>query len=297
MQNIFKVINYPITDINKYGSMEVTLYNNCLIDNNSAFKEIIKFGNQELNNLMKYNNNSNTLIDLFPKYWVVNKERLYNEVINNNESIWSDFNSFVYNAIEFSLINRIFNLNSKVFRSCEYSDFDFSKLLTYINLLDIRFDEDENDLQLDYEDYINMLNDITLSTINNKDSGYDDIDEIKEITQRGIVALEQSLLHLLTRRIQKDNYAFPFPIRINNSNWVCAKAYSLFSICYLKQILEISGYNIDHNYKQCKYYKCINYFTKQYRSNTYCPECIKNKIPNILKNKKFNKKRDNTDNE
>ena len=131
-----------------------------------------------------------------------------------------------------------------------------------------------------------------LESIAEDDTSYE-LNEINEITKKGICALEQFLINLLNERIalSKYNVTYPYSVRVNDSRFICSSSNSLMGICFAKLVLKISGYNIDHRYQQCKYYKCINYFTKEQRRTEYCPECLKNNIPNILKNKKFNAKR------
>ena len=131
-----------------------------------------------------------------------------------------------------------------------------------------------------------------LNTLKEDDTSYE-LTEINEITNKGVIALEQFLIDMLNERIKLNKYkvTYPYSIRVNESRFICSCSNSLMGICFAKLSLKISGYNLDHKYHQCKYYKCINYFTKVQKRTEYCPECIKNKIPEMLKHRKHNPKR------
>lgn len=286
--------NYSLDKINNFGSMQVTLLNGRLVDNNSAFIEIYKLGNKELDELIPLDNSNNsTFIGLFWDYWLSNKEELHQKYFDfcktNSFMIFNeaDTQEFIQDAIYMALIDRIFNYSSKLRLAHDYDDFNAEELLYLISLFDISPDVVDENSEYNYVYFIDML-----ESIAEDDESYD-IDEINEITKKGIVALEQFLIDLINERIKLNKYkvVYPYSIRVNESRFICSYSNSLMGICFAKLALKISGYNIDHRYHQCKYYKCINYFTKEQRRTEYCPECIKNNIPNILKNKKFNTKR------
>lgn len=284
--------NYELDKIKDFGSMQVTLLNDKLIDNNSAFIEIYKLGNKELDGLiLNDNSNHSTFINVFWDYWLSNKERLHQKYFDfcktNLFMVFdeADTQEFIYDAMYLALIDRIFNYSSKLNIAHDYADFNAEELLYLISLFDVSADTvDENS---EYGDFIDMLECIT------KDYESYDIDEINEITKKGIASLEQFLIDLINERIKLNKYKviYPYSIKFHESRYICSFSNSLIGICFTKLALKISGYNIDHRYHQCKYYKCINYFTKKQNRTEYCPECIKNNIPNILKNKKFNTKR------
>lgn len=286
--------NYSLDKVNKFGSMQVALLNGRLIDSNSAFREIYDFGNEELSKLIEFNNfKDSSLTSLYRDYWVANKEilqRKYFAMCKNNSFIRfdeADTLEFVQDALYLALIDRIFNYSSKLKLAHDYSDFDSSELLYLISLFDISPYYIDESVEGNYNDFIIMLN-----TLKEDDASYE-LTEINEITNKGVIALEQFLIDMLNERIKLNKYriTYPYSIRVNESRFICASSNSLMGICFSKLALKISGYNLDHRYHQCKYYKCINYFSKASKRNEYCPECIANNIPNILKNKKYNDKR------
>lgn len=286
--------NYSFDKINNFGSMQVTLLNSRLIDNNSAFMEIYKLGSEELDELILFdNNNDSTFINLFWDYWLSNKDKLHNKYFDfcktNSFMVFNeaDTQEFIQDVIYIALIDRIFNYSSKLRIAHDCDDFNAEELLYLISLFDVYPDTVDENSEYDYAYFIDML-----ESIAEDDESYD-IDIINETTEKGIVALEQFLINLINERIKLNKYkvVYPYSIRVNESRFICSSSNSLMGICFAKLALKISGYNIDHRYHQCKYYKCINYFTKKQKRTEYCPECIKNNIPNILKNKKFNAKR------
>ena len=286
--------NYSFDKINNFGSMQVTLLNSRLIDNNSAFMEIYKLGSEELDELILFdNNNDSTFINLFWDYWLSNKDKLHNKYFDfcktNSFMVFNeaDTQEFIQDVIYIALIDRIFNYSSKLRIAHDCDDFNAEELLYLISLFDVYPDTVDENSEYDYAYFIDML-----ESIAEDDESYD-IDIINETTEKGIVALEQFLINLINERIKLNKYkvVYPYSIRVNESRFICSSSNSLMGICFAKLALKISGYNIDHSYHQCKYYKCINYFTKKQKRTEYCPECIKNNIPNILKNKKFNAKR------
>ena len=286
--------NYSLDKIKEFGSMQVTLLNGRLINNNSAFMEIYNFGNKELTEMIQFDNNDKSIFStLYVNYWLSNKERLHkkyfdlckkNPFIRFNEV---DTIEFVQDAIYIALIDRIFNYSSKLKLAHDYSDFDSSELLYLISLFDISPYYIDESVEGNYNDFIIMLN-----TLKEDDTSYE-LTEINEITNKGVIALEQFLIDMLNERIKLNKYkvTYPYSIRVNESRFICSCSNSLMGICFAKLSLKISGYNLDHKYHQCKYYKCINYFTKVQKRTEYCPECIKNKIPEMLKHRKHNPKR------
>lgn len=289
--------NYSLDKVKNFGSMQVTLLNGRLIDNNSAFMEIYNFGNNELTEMILFDKNDKSIFStLYVDYWLSNKERLHkkyfdlcqkNPFIRFNEV---DTMEFVQDAIYLALIDRIFNYSSKLILAHDYADVEAPELLYLIGLLDLSPSTIDTSSNSDYIYFIDMLETIT---VDNSSYDIDDIDIINETTAKGVISLEQFLIDLLNERIKINKYriTYPYSIRVNDSSFICSSSNSLMGICFAKLALKISGYNIDHNYHQCKYYKCINYFTKIHRRTEYCPECIKNKIPEMLKHRKHNTKR------
>lgn len=289
--------NYSLDKIKEFGSMQVTLLNGRLINNNSAFMEIYNFGNNELTKMIQFDKNDKSIFStLYVNYWLSNKERLHkkyfdlckkNPFIRFNEV---DTIEFVQDAIYIALIDRIFNYSSKLILAHDYADVEAPELLYLLSLLDLLPSDIDTNSNSDYGYFIDMLQAITLDS-----NSYDieDIDIINDTTARGVIALEQFLIDMLNERIKLNKYkvTYPYSIRVNESRFICSCSNSLMGICFAKLSLKISGYNLDHKYHQCKYYKCINYFTKVQKRTEYCPECIKNKIPEMLKHRKHNPKR------
>ncbi|MBE6158430.1 MAG: hypothetical protein E7159_01235 [Firmicutes bacterium] len=286
---------YNIEELNKYGSFEVALVNNKLVDVNSAFNGIYNLGKKWLDDsINKHKSISNSFVSLFNNYWLSNKDKLHNEyksfcTVNSNLLDFNEIDTpdFVYYSMYIALIDNIFNLSSKLLISIEYKDFNPTYFNYLLKLLDYDSSLIDNNVEGYYDDMILMFN-----TLQKDSKSYTD-DEIKDIIKSGVKQLEKFLIDLLkgkrySRNFYIDNF---YTIYINDEPFICNKASNIIAVCLNKLALKISKYNLDHRYIQCKYYKCLNYFHKDQNRKEFCPECIKNKIPIILKNQKYNNKR------
>ena len=288
--------SYDINKIKKFGSFEIALVNSRLVDLNSAFKEIYNIGKRWLEDAIdKYGTNSPDIITLFHNYWFSNKQKLHDEYqafCNNNYLLLNykedDTLEFVFNSMEIALIDMVFNLSSKISNSLLYGDFHPDYFSYLLKLLGFEVSSISINNSKHYEDMITMLDVLQKNPIN---FVYDD-EKILSIIKNGIKQLEVFLINLLNeKRNSKEFYIDNFySLYINDEVFICNKASNLIAACFIKLTFKISKYNLDHRYIQCKYYRCLNYFHKEQNRQEFCPECIKNNIPIILKNKKYNLK-------
>ena len=192
-----------------------------------------------------------------------------------------------------ALIDNIFNLSSKLLISLEYNDFNPTYFNYLLKLLDYDSSLIDNNVEGYYSDMLLMFD-----MFQDDPESYDDTNEIKTIISAGVKQLERFLIDLLKdKRYSRDFYIDNFyTIYINDEPFICNKASNIIAVCLNKLALKISKYNLDHRYIQCKYYKCLNYFHKDQNRKEFCPECIKNRIPIILKNQKYNNKRNKKQN-
>lgn len=281
-----------------YGNLQATIINNIdskyvLVDANSAFREVYSYGKKELDLLMEYESNPKySLTDIFPDYWLNNKDDIierYNIFRNENNYLYFDESkiySFIYDSIYIAIIDNMFNYAHKLEIAHDYSDFDSSELLRLFNLFDINH---VNISEHDKEDFYNFLD--TLNDLNEAPDEFEpqEIHDVNYKTGRGVMILEDYIYNLLFNKTRQDEYLFidRKPFRDENYNkYFMSFSNNILGICFNKLSLNISGFNIDHSYSPCKYYKCLNYFTKVHNRTEYCTECHNNHIPEMLKHRK-----------